>query len=93
MYAGDLQPIWDASSAALRETLQDVQAMRQVHQQLLDTLGAETALLGERTLRQGGLDIYVRTVTFERTAGNRYLVQWAFDRTGAIQGFTIRPAP
>jgi hypothetical protein len=91
MYSGDLQPIWDGSSATLQNTLQDIDTIRDVRQQLLDSLGAETELVEERTVRQSELDIYVRTVTFERTAANRYFVQWAFDRKGAIQGFTIRP--
>ena len=92
MYEGDLQPIWDGSSAVLQETLGSIDTIRDVRQQLLESLGAETALAEERTFRQEDLDIYVRTVTFQHTAANRYLVQWAFDRNGAIQGFTIRPA-
>jgi hypothetical protein len=92
MYEGNLQPIWDSSSALLQETLQNIDTIRDVRQQLLDSLGAETALVEERTVRQDELDIYVRTVTFERTADSRFFVQWAFDRQGAIQGFTIRPA-
>ena len=92
MYEGDLQPIWDGSSTTLQETLGSIDTIRDVRQQLLESLGSETALAEERTFRQEDLDIYVRTVTFEHTADNRYFVQWAFDRKGAIQGFTIRPA-
>jgi hypothetical protein len=92
MYTGDLQPIWDRSSPSLQETLQSIDSIRDVHEQLLESLGAEATLLEERTVRQDDLDIYVRTVTFERTADSRFFVQWAFDRKGAIQGFTIRPA-
>jgi hypothetical protein len=93
MYDGDLQPIWDRSSATLQATLQDIDTIRDVRQQLLESLGLETTLVEERTVKQTDLEIYVRTVTFERTADSRYFVQWAFDLDGAIQGFTIRPAP
>ena len=92
IYEGNLQPIWDGSSATLQGTLESIERIREVRQQLLDSLGEETGLVAERTVRQRDLHIYERTVTFERTADSQFVVHWAFDRKGAIQGFTIRPA-
>jgi hypothetical protein len=51
--------------------------------------GAETAVTDEHVLLQGELIEYDRMVTFQKSI-EPILVQWTFDRDGAIVGFFVR---
>jgi murein DD-endopeptidase MepM/ murein hydrolase activator NlpD len=88
----DFRSTWEAMTPEMREALGSLDALSKFRDELERTYGAESEILDEEVRRVDGHDIYLRTARW-RKAEAPLLMQWAFDETGKVAGFFVRPAP
>lgn len=91
-YDGDLEVLWQRLSGPLQAEFGDRQKLVAFREQVRSQLGAERELVDESTATIQGMDVYLRTVRFEKLE-QLILVQWAFDDKGVVTGFHVQPAP
>lgn len=92
-YEGELDQIWGRFSSEMREALVSIESFGAFQAQAIDAqLGSEIQVLNERVQPVEGYQVYLRTARFSNFDGP-ILVQWAFDSSGNVAGFFIRPKP
>jgi hypothetical protein len=88
-YDGKTSEIWTNLSPSMKKVFTEEDAVLGFQLQVKKQYGAETAVTDEHVLLQGELIEYDRMVTFQKSI-EPILVQWTFDRDGAIVGFFVR---
>ncbi len=90
-FTGKTAELWAKMSPQMQQALGDEAKLKAFREKVGDQLGAETKVLEETVKAAGGLRIYLRVATFEKTPGN-FEMQFALDAKGTINGFYIKPA-
>jgi hypothetical protein len=90
-YDGQLEQLWTAMSDGMRGEQGSVGNLSEFRQKVQDLVGGETRLLSEKVIREGGQEVYVRRVRYEKSA-EPFDLKWTFDGRGGISDFSIRPA-
>ncbi len=91
-YAGQIEDVWGQCTEQMQAALGSETALRQFHQQIQQQLGKEKTLVAENVESAGGMEVYSRTVIFQKS-NQQFHVQWVFDKAEQVAGFVIRPAP
>jgi hypothetical protein len=87
---GDTSALWDRFDSGMRAALGSLQKLDSFRAQVASEAGDEAELIEERVVNHDGLTVYVRDARFAKmTALVRITI--AFDPSGAITGFVIRP--
>ena len=89
-YAQQIDRVWAAFLAPARaEWGNDVAAFKRYRQGGVQTYGAETRVLKEEVMQDGGVNYYLRTATFERGPRVAWTVVFGMDATGRVLEFAI----
>lgn len=88
----DFESLWSAMTLEMQSGFGTIEALKKFRDDLETGFGAETGPPEEKTLRQQGYDIYIRTARWAKS-GAPVLMQWTFDEERRIAGFFVRQAP
>ena len=88
----DFESLWSAMTPEMQSGFGTIEALKKFRDDLETGFGAETGPPEEKTLRQQGYDIYIRTARWAKS-GAPVLMQWTFDEERRIAGFFVRQAP
>jgi murein DD-endopeptidase MepM/ murein hydrolase activator NlpD len=91
-YQGKFEPLWESMTGPMQGAFGTQASLKQFHTQIVTQLGAEAKVVAETVESADGMDVYLRTVEFEKFE-KQFHVQWAFDNSGKIAGFFIKPVP
>jgi hypothetical protein len=87
-YEDKLSDCWTQMSPVMQQALGTEAKLRDVREQVLQHMGAESKLLEESVKPAGALQVYRRLAKFDKATGN-VEVTLSFDARGSIAGFTI----
>jgi peptidase M23-like protein len=90
-YDGKIGDVWAVLSEGMRAEQGSVEHLADFRRTVDELVGGEAQLLGEKVLPEGGLQTYVRSVRYEKSA-EPFEVRWTFDAGGRVTDFSIRPA-
>ncbi len=90
-YAGKTAEMWAKMSPQMQHALGDEAKLKAFRDRVENQLGAETKVLEETMTASGGLRIYRRLASFEKTKGS-FEMQFALDAHGTIGGFYVKRA-
>ena len=86
---GKLDAVWERMAPAMRQAFGGEAKLKTFRDQVGEQIGEEAEILEERTLRTQGVDVYLRVGRW--TKAERIQVQWAFDGSGRVAGFFVKP--
>jgi hypothetical protein len=87
-YNGKTSDIWMNLSPQMKKLFGGEDGILGFQLQIKGESGAETAVIGEHVSLQGGVVVYERMVTYQKSV-TPMLVQWTFDPDGSVLGFSI----
>ncbi len=91
-YKGDTQALWDRFDDGMRGALKSKAGLDAFREQVSAQAGGESQILEERVEHKDGVAVYIRDARFDK-APMPLRMTIAFDASGAIVGFAIRPVP
>lgn len=89
-YAGDMAPIWQHMTKAMREVLGSQDGLRKFGNKIEHDVGSEVTVIAERVESLAGYRTYTRQSKFSKFA-SPIIVSWSFDSEDQIAGFYVRP--
>jgi hypothetical protein len=90
-FEGELDALVARMTPAMREKIRGVEGLAAFRGGVVAQIGAETELIAETVETSDDRIVHRRVARFERASDPPVEITWAFDRTGAITGFSIRP--
>jgi hypothetical protein len=90
-YEGKSNDIWSHLAPAMRKVFGNIDAILGMHLQMDGQFGEETQILDEQVIALGESIEYNREVMFQKIP-TPVMVQWIFDGTGVVIGFSIKTA-
>lgn len=90
-FEGKLDTLVERMSPAMRDKIHGLDGLAAFRGGVVAQLGGETELIAETVETLEDRVVHRRVARFERASDPPVEITWAFDRTGAITGFSIRP--
>jgi hypothetical protein len=90
-YEGKSNEIWLHLSPAMKNVFGSIDAILGMHLQMQGQFGEETQIVDEQVIALGESIEYNREVMFQKIP-TPVMVQWIFDGTGVVIGFSIKAA-
>ena len=90
-YDGEFEQLWALMSDGLRKEQGSINNLSDFRRSVQDLVGRERRVLNEKVVAEGGQEVYVRRVMYERSA-EPFDLKWVLGARGRIMDFSIRPS-